>query len=291
MLSLARNVPETQKRVSHFSKRAEIRSDICGARNGAPPPGPPQTPATLGLPPAAPAYLSLRQVLVRPQQVRREERLRRPEVCEEAVGAEQRGRQEPALARDAGSTQKHPGRRRRRSSGHPGWHVHPGREGLDADTAPSSFSANGRAPEPRARAGTCKRARRRLAPGSRCLESPPPAARARPPNATSQSGPPPGWPRPHSRARPHAPPPPPNALSLGPPLALARHPAWPHLTPRPPKADAHEPRPQEPPPRHHHHQAAASLPASPLASVSKDRKAAGAARQGSDVGGSGTSDF
>ena len=91
-------------------------------------------PAPAKPPPASRAYLPLRQVLVRPQQVRRQEGLGRPEAGEETVGAEQRGGQEPALAWDPSCAQEHGGRRR--PPGHRAGHDHP--EG--GDTAPSFFS-------------------------------------------------------------------------------------------------------------------------------------------------------
>lgn len=88
------------------------------------------------------AYLSLGQVLVRPQKVRGQEGLGRPEAGEEAIGAEQRGGQEPALTRDPSGAQEHSGRRRGAPRYRAG-HIHPGREGRGPGPAPSfSSSAN-----------------------------------------------------------------------------------------------------------------------------------------------------
>ena len=75
------------------------------------------------------AYLPLRQVFVGPQQVGGQEGLRRPEAGEEAVGADQRGGQEPAFARDPSRAQEHGCGRRRRPPGHRAGHIHPGRKG------------------------------------------------------------------------------------------------------------------------------------------------------------------
>ena len=91
-------------------------------------------PAPAQPPPASRAYLPLSQVLLRPQQVRGQEGLGRPEAGEEAVGAKQRGGQEPALAWDPSRAQEHGGRRR--PPGHRAGHDHP----RGGDTAPSFFS-------------------------------------------------------------------------------------------------------------------------------------------------------
>lgn len=115
------------------------------------------SPHTLPLPlPRRPsAYLPLRQVLVRPQQVGGQEGLGRPEAGEEAVGAEQRCGQEPALARNPSGAQEHGGRRRRRPPGHGAGHIHPGREGRGPGPAPSSAQPTGVRFRPCPSAGTC----------------------------------------------------------------------------------------------------------------------------------------
>lgn len=94
--------------------------------------------------PAGRAYLSLRQVLVRPQQVGGQEGLGRPEAGEEAIEAEQRGGQKPALAGHPSRAQEHSGRRCR-PPGHRAGNIHPGREGRGPGPVSSfsfSFSTN-----------------------------------------------------------------------------------------------------------------------------------------------------
>lgn len=108
---------------------------------------PPHTFRPLGpsgaTPTARRAYLSLGQVLVWPQQVGGQEGLGRPEAGEEAISAEQRGGQDPALVGDPSGAQEHGGRRRRRPPGHRAGNIHPEREGRGPGPAPSfSFSSS-----------------------------------------------------------------------------------------------------------------------------------------------------
>lgn len=130
--SLPRMAPERLKRLSHSSSSSFPQAyalRTLSARSGRPGPARP--------PPAPRAYLSLRQVLVWPQQVGSQEGLGRPEAGEEAISAEQRGGQDPALVGDPSGAQEHGGRRRRRPPGHRAGNIHPEREGRGPGPAPS----------------------------------------------------------------------------------------------------------------------------------------------------------